>query len=384
MYKKFYYKVIHITIVEIFLIIIFPLILFAATSGNLWFRPEVNPGQTFAINNTTGTPFNITIISSVLGGSLHIEVFDPCDELIQLNDLVFSGADTSIVNINASRIGAYFIKIDGVGRYKFQTDQSQFVLPGGADFDAWYDWSNGPVEGTYYFLVPSECFSFDLRLKARDAGESASIEVKDPLSSLILNTSLSNQEIIYTIQVSSTQAGKLWSIYINHIGDVEFQLLGIPNWFADSSDSLFLPAVSEPCSIPAIIDIHPDTLNLKSKGKWMTCYIELTDEYTDSVIDIDVDTVTLTVDSCNTDNCTVSRALEAPINIGDYDNDAIPDLMVKFDREGVQTMASSGPVEIIIGGSLIDGTTFEGRDTVLVIDKGNVHTNETNHGSVEY
>jgi hypothetical protein len=45
-------------------------------------------------------------------------------------------------------------------------------------------------------------------------------------------------------------------------------------------------------AIPATVDIDPDTLNLKSKGKWITCYIELPDGY--SVEDIDIDSVTLT------------------------------------------------------------------------------------------
>jgi len=44
-------------------------------------------------------------------------------------------------------------------------------------------------------------------------------------------------------------------------------------------------------SIIAIIDINPDTLNLKSKGNWITAYIELPEDYT--VADIGIDSIIL-------------------------------------------------------------------------------------------
>ena len=49
--------------------------------------------------------------------------------------------------------------------------------------------------------------------------------------------------------------------------------------------------VPEAGPITATVDIDPDTLNLKSKGKWITAYIELPSGY--DVADIDVATVML-------------------------------------------------------------------------------------------
>lgn len=109
--------------------------------------------------------------------------------------------------------------------------------------------------------------------------------------------------------------------------------------------------------ITATIDIDPDTLNLKNKGKWITCYIELPDGY--NVTNITVSTILLN---------DVVPAEDHPTNISDYDNDSIPDLMVKFDRQAVQDILEAGDnVEIIVAGELIDGTYFSGIDIIRVI-----------------
>lgn len=111
--------------------------------------------------------------------------------------------------------------------------------------------------------------------------------------------------------------------------------------------------------VPATIDIDPDTLNLQSKGRWITAYIELPDEY--DVSNIDVSTILLAN--------TVSAEAN-PTEIGDYNEDGIPDLMVKFDRSAVQDILEVGDeVEITVTGE-VAGTPFEGSDTIRVIDKG--------------
>ena len=112
--------------------------------------------------------------------------------------------------------------------------------------------------------------------------------------------------------------------------------------------------------VPATIDIDPDTLNLKNNGKWITAYIELPEGY--SVPDINVSTILL--------NGTIYAELK-PAEIGDYDEDGIPDRMVKFNRSAIQNILEVGDeVEITITGELYDGTPFEGSDTIRVIDEG--------------
>jgi len=111
--------------------------------------------------------------------------------------------------------------------------------------------------------------------------------------------------------------------------------------------------------IPATVDFDPDTLNLNSKGLWVTVYIELPVGHGYDVSMIDLASITL--------NGQV-LALTKPIEIGDYDNDGIPDLMVKFSRKAVQKILQVGDrVEITISGKLIDGRLFEGKDIIRVI-----------------
>jgi len=102
-------------------------------------------------------------------------------------------------------------------------------------------------------------------------------------------------------------------------------------------------------------------LNLKSKGEWITCYIELPENY--RVADIDVSTILL--------NGTIGAELK-PTAYGDYDNDLVPDLMVKFSRaEAVSYILAEGKgksvVALTVAGKLKDGTPFEGSDTVRIV-----------------
>lgn len=113
-------------------------------------------------------------------------------------------------------------------------------------------------------------------------------------------------------------------------------------------------------SIPAEVDINPETLNLKSQGKWISAYIELPEGY--SISEIDASTIEL--------NNTVPAEL-TPTVVGDHDCDGVSDLMVKFNRtEVVQYMVSQGVefsnVTLTLTGQLNDGTLFEGNGTMRV------------------
>ncbi|RLG54409.1 MAG: hypothetical protein DRN95_08725, partial [Candidatus Hydrothermarchaeota archaeon] len=116
-----------------------------------------------------------------------------------------------------------------------------------------------------------------------------------------------------------------------------------------------------PKPVNATVDVNPKALNLRSWGKWITAYVELPEGY--DVADIDVSTIML--------NGTVPVDLCAPILIGDYDNDSIPDLMVSFNGTLVSSYILSsgvvfGNVTLTLTGQLYNRTFFEGSDIILV------------------
>ena len=113
--------------------------------------------------------------------------------------------------------------------------------------------------------------------------------------------------------------------------------------------------------ISAQIDIDPDTLNLKSKGRWITCYIELLSGM--DVKDIDVSTVKISEINGNSVDI---PAETHPLKIGDHDSNGNQDLMIKFDRSEIEDNSNPGNAAIGITGELKDGTVFEGYDTINV------------------
>lgn len=120
--------------------------------------------------------------------------------------------------------------------------------------------------------------------------------------------------------------------------------------------------------IPATIDVDPDTLNLKSNGEWVTGYIELPKGY--NVSNIDVNSILL--------NGTIPVNMEAPKNVGDYDLDSVPDLMVKFDRATIiqwldttDCSVDTGKyceINLTITGT-VAGTQFSGTDKIKILKR---------------
>jgi hypothetical protein len=124
------------------------------------------------------------------------------------------------------------------------------------------------------------------------------------------------------------------------------------------SDLLSPFCVMEPLmsALTATVEVNPRTLNLKSRGKWVTAYIELPAGYDPE--EVDVSTVIF-------EGTIPAEAL--PTDVGDFDEDGTPDRMVKFDRASVQAQLSPGDeVTMSIEGSLTDGTAFSGMDTIRV------------------
>jgi parallel beta-helix repeat protein len=122
--------------------------------------------------------------------------------------------------------------------------------------------------------------------------------------------------------------------------------------------------------IVARIDFDPDTLNINSKGRWVTVFIELDAPY-------DVNCV-------NVSSLLLLGKVSAsayPAKVGDEDADGIPDLKIKFDRNETisalnVTSAGKFNLTITVSGSLFDGTSFKGTDIIRVIKLNEKTTSE--------
>lgn len=141
----------------------------------------------------------------------------------------------------------------------------------------------------------------------------------------------------------------------------------------DGNDFEIFFAMFGPVLVSATIDITPDTLNLQSRGKWITCFIELPDEYNvEQLKQIDINSIVLSAGEFEI----ASVPAKSPTVTGDFDLDGAPDLMVKFDRKAVQdavTKSAEGATELTltVSGHLANGDYyFQGSDVVRIIDKG--------------
>ncbi len=112
------------------------------------------------------------------------------------------------------------------------------------------------------------------------------------------------------------------------------------------------------CIVDMDFTFHPHTLNLSSHGSFVTGYLEPPAGY--SAEDIDVSSILL--------NGAVAVADGAPTSIGDFDDDGILDLMVKFSRSEVLEILSAGTdVQVTVNGA-VAGDCFEGSDMIRVKD----------------
>jgi hypothetical protein len=141
----------------------------------------------------------------------------------------------------------------------------------------------------------------------------------------------------------------------------------------DSENQDRYPLVKPWPTIPITVDVNPKSLNLKSKGNWITVYMEVPVFY--DVNNIDVASIKL--------NNAFSVDFSAPTQIGDHDMDGISDLMVKFNRTQLESYIYNvlgikyGQVTFEITGKLIDGTPFEGSDTIQVNYAGDINNDGT-------
>jgi parallel beta-helix repeat protein len=107
-----------------------------------------------------------------------------------------------------------------------------------------------------------------------------------------------------------------------------------------------------------LVDLNtdPDTLNLKSRGRWITAYITLPEGFDAS--DIEFSTISLG-----------DGTFEVGGEYGEFESNLYT---AKFDRSELEDMigAPNEALELTVTGELTDGTPFTGSDTIRVICPG--------------
>ena len=117
--------------------------------------------------------------------------------------------------------------------------------------------------------------------------------------------------------------------------------------------------IGMPTSLPPVtvaFDFDPNTLNLKSMGRWVTGYIEPEAPLTAS--EIVLASIRL--------NGVVPADTAGPHTVGDEDGDGIPDLMVKFSRTAVSLALSDGDAVPVTVTGTVGPRLFTGTDHIRV------------------
>jgi hypothetical protein len=176
-------------------------------------------------------------------------------------------------------------------------------------------------------------------------------------------------DTIYKLDPSDGSVELSFASPASHPWDLAWDGFFLWNADIDANTVYKIDVGVSPPVITATIDINPDALMLRSRGKWITGYIELPEGY--NVRDINVSSILL--------NNTIP-AEPKPRAIGDFDSDGIPDMMIKFSRADVISLILANvniegrfmTATLTVTGSLYDGTPFQGSDTIKIILPRNI------------
>jgi len=145
-----------------------------------------------------------------------------------------------------------------------------------------------------------------------------------------------------------TGTDKYSGTYQNETGD---DGLGDTPYVIDENNQDNYPLMKPWGLVSATVDISPNTLNLKSKGRWITAFIELPEDFN--------------IESINASTILLNNEIPAV---------RVRESMVKFNRanvieyilNSVDTAGKFTNVMLTVTGRLNDGTSFEGRDEIQI------------------
>jgi len=207
-----------------------------------------------------------------------------------------------------------------------------------------------------YVMNPDtwECWAYCWIHRTPDLIELKYTYPPDPQETLETGATFAVTETVFELQIPLSELESI------SLGDtINFHFLSFAEgwtnwstcWLYDQEYTLELPP-----PIQVDIDIKPETLNLKSRGRWITAFITLPEGLTG---DIDVTTVQLVYEDLNL------KADWGAVQKGVF--------MAKFDRaELIDSLPEDNFSEatLEVTGKLTDGTPFEGTDSVKIVANG--------------
>ncbi len=108
--------------------------------------------------------------------------------------------------------------------------------------------------------------------------------------------------------------------------------------------------------VAVTFDVEPQTLNPREKGRWVTGFLEPPAPFTADQIDVG----SVRLNSLVPADTAASKVMRDR----DRNDDDVPELMVKFEREAVERTVTPSGVVAVTG--LVDGLPFVGSDTIRV------------------
>jgi hypothetical protein len=130
--------------------------------------------------------------------------------------------------------------------------------------------------------------------------------------------------------------------------------LVVANYFSNTVSALLNRGAPAPIEVG--LEFTPSTLNLASRGQWVTGFLEPTPPFGAS--DIDIASIRL--------NGTVPVDPAAPTALADHNGNGVPDLMVKFNRAAVELSLPDGDTVPVHVTGTVDGQSFLGTEYIRV------------------
>jgi len=119
-----------------------------------------------------------------------------------------------------------------------------------------------------------------------------------------------------------------------------------------------LSPLSSAFNLTATVDIKPDTLNVNMRGRWITAYIGLPEGYNVS----DIEPSTILLEGLFSHQWS---SIEGEVLMVKFDASSLTDyLLGQLYHMGLERTS----IELKVTGQLKDGTSFEGIDTITVMN----------------